>query len=853
MDFKKALSALIKGRKPMPIGTRRTWQGQDYIKHADGWVAVGGKNHGKLMGKFKGEVTHKDEIKTEPKSDLAQEKIAENEKRIKEIEKLLSKRETEAALSIPSDPRAEAKAEKLEEEYVNARESKISNIGEDVGDSARHRAMEWKNLESLEADGVAEKHVTRDALLKIQPHDLEEQMTPENWKQTYRAYAMIKNFPAKPVVNIKRYAAIKKEAISDVAYYVVEDPQTKRLSKVTEAYYTIAKNQGRDLNIVQTTTFSEIEKKSRKVYYDTFQAFRESINEVLKDPPDSNVAYAIDNIFHKKVNDLASKYDDHSDKNTAYKLYSTAYRKTINGSAKNLREFEIAVNSKDLNDNEIYEKAKEIVSGKPFSKVFELETKKDGKKNFNPADLYVKHAERKGPETGLNTIKDQTEFLTKSAELRAIQWGNSVSDEEREHHLKYASEAFKDLADVLDLPESMISFNGRLALAIGARGRARALAHYEPSQKVINLTRKSGVGSLAHEWGHMIDNIHAETNSLGHFTSNSTMSAKEGTTHASMQKLYNSPEMRSFKSRIRQKLYEMKSKGMRINVDYWSSTEEIWARCFESYVEHKLDQKGRKNTYLAGSPDGGLWPTKEEIAALTPYFDDFFKTFKSTGDFKKALQYLLKAYKDEFDGKGSVVAHTKSGKPIHTHADHPNHQDFKKEDHEDAQEFHANTYNALKEKINLLKEQQPHLENHAGLKKLLNHHKEKADKHKDQLEGGLADNKQPSDFDPEQLKQGTAVEMEHTSDPKIAREIAMDHLTEDPDYYKKLKTIEKGRGPDLKPRKRRSGVPQADPKAFITKEDEDHADKYLAQAARRLEEKRKEIEAFMDQEEEASK
>jgi hypothetical protein len=33
--------------------------------------------------------------------------------------------------------------------------------------------------------------------------------------------------------------------------------------------------------------------------------------------------------------------------------------------------------------------------------------------------------------------------------------------------------------------------------------------------------------------------------------------------------------------------------------------------------------------------------------------------------------------------------------------------------------------------------------------------------------------------------------MEHTSDPKIAEEIAMDHLVEDPNYYKKLKTIEK--------------------------------------------------------------
>jgi len=34
-------------------------------------------------------------------------------------------------------------------------------------------------------------------------------------------------------------------------------------------------------------------------------------------------------------------------------------------------------------------------------------------------------------------------------------------------------------------------------------------------------------------------------------------------------------------------------------------------------------------------------------------------------------------------------------------------------------------------------------------------------------------------------------EMEHTDDPSVAKEIAMDHLTEDVDYYKKIKKIEK--------------------------------------------------------------
>jgi hypothetical protein len=64
-------------------------------------------------------------------------------------------------------------------------------------------------------------------------------------------------------------------------------------------------------------------------------------------------------------------------------------------------------------------------------------------------------------------------------------------------------------------------------------------------------------------------------------------------------------------------------------------------------------------------------------------------------------------------------------------------------------------------------------------------------KREDKIPGGLADKKNPSDFDSESLAEGVKVESEHTSDPKIAEEIAMDHLTEDSQYYKKLKNIEK--------------------------------------------------------------
>ncbi len=64
----------------------------------------------------------------------------------------------------------------------------------------------------------------------------------------------------------------------------------------------------------------------------------------------------------------------------------------------------------------------------------------------------------------------------------------------------------------------------------------------------------------------------------------------------------------------------------------------------------------------------------------------------------------------------------------------------------------------------------------------------------DKMPGGVADNMTPELFDQEQLAIGTMLELEHTDDPELAREIAMDHLAEDPDYYKdetKNKSLEK--------------------------------------------------------------
>jgi hypothetical protein len=91
--------------------------------------------------------------------------------------------------------------------------------------------------------------------------------------------------------------------------------------------------------------------------------------------------------------------------------------------------------------------------------------------------------------------------------FRGVEFGNWNNQEERQEVLNHAYDGLMDLAKVLDIPHKAISLNGDLALSFGARGQglSGARAHYERSYGVINLTKMSGAGVLAHEWMHAFD------------------------------------------------------------------------------------------------------------------------------------------------------------------------------------------------------------------------------------------------------------------------------------------------------------------------------------------------------------
>jgi len=113
--------------------------------------------------------------------------------------------------------------------------------------------------------------------------------------------------------------------------------------------------------------------------------------------------------------------------------------------------------------------------------------------------------------------KDVTgEDLIRDFGFKGGEYGNWVSQSERQESLNAAYDAFCDLAYALKIDRKDLSLNGTLSIAFGARGRGNAAAHYEPLRQVINLTKPSGAGSLAHEWFHALDNyVQRERSQVG--------------------------------------------------------------------------------------------------------------------------------------------------------------------------------------------------------------------------------------------------------------------------------------------------------------------------------------------------
>ncbi len=227
--------------------------------------------------------------------------------------------------------------------------------------------------------------------------------------------------------------------------------------------------------------------------------------------------------------------------------------------------------------------------------------------------------------------KDVTpDHFAKAFGFRGVQFGNWVEQGKRQADLNEAYDGLLDLADILGINPKAISLNGELGLAFGARGTRGAKAHYEPGNVVINLTKRDGAGSLAHEWWHALDNHFAKRGDAGYFMTEA--GKQNGSVRKAVFEAFTSiTKVLKTETQVygrAKKLDAVKAK------DYWSTTEEVTARAFESFVIDKLKAQGASSQYLANvvgedhyiNKDKYPYPTKKEMSVVSKAYRSLFET-----------------------------------------------------------------------------------------------------------------------------------------------------------------------------------------------------------------------------------
>ena len=180
--------------------------------------------------------------------------------------------------------------------------------------------------------------------------------------------------------------------------------------------------------------------------------------------------------------------------------------------------------------------------------------------------------------------------------FRGVQFGNWTNQADRQMAVNQAYDAFMDLAKLIGVSPRALSLNGELGIAFGARGNGGALAHYEPNEVVINLTKTKGAGSLAHEWWHALDNYLSRKSGvpMGMVTDSKTIALRD--------------ELRTAFNRLIDEVsnsdYYRRSvaKG-----EYWGRMHEVTARLLAEWVDRSLKKNGELNTFLARGVNSDRW------------------------------------------------------------------------------------------------------------------------------------------------------------------------------------------------------------------------------------------------------
>lgn len=253
--------------------------------------------------------------------------------------------------------------------------------------------------------------------------------------------------------------------------------------------------------------------------------------------------------------------------------------------------------------------------------------KKAGKKALKPLQLQHIRPTTEDYRQGKPVVENDfmKDSSTATFPFRGVQFGNWTNQNDRQENLNMSFDAFKDLAKALHIHDEDVTLGGQLAIAYGARGHSGAVAHYEPAENVINLTKMRGAGSLGHEWGHALDNyIAKQIGSHEMFASDGASIDHIYGVDNPMVNLLNTMKYDNSDTGRTQFYRDAKAldgaysttgnqKGSNKKGLYWSSETEMFARAFASYVHDKLGE----SDYLVGHSEGNYPITKKDGTETT--------------------------------------------------------------------------------------------------------------------------------------------------------------------------------------------------------------------------------------------
>lgn len=247
----------------------------------------------------------------------------------------------------------------------------------------------------------------------------------------------------------------------------------------------------------------------------------------------------------------------------------------------------------------------------------------------------LESVERTGPDYRTGDIKEKD--WEQNFKFRGVVFGASVPQKERQDDLNYGYDGIMDMAYALDVTNASMSFDGKLGISFGARGRGYASGHYECAGEVINMTRLRGAGTFAKLWFHAMDDALAKFCGIknGKMASEADETERKKLPHAFnvlMSALKYDDIGRDTCFYLGSSLFDKHFSGK------WNKTAEMAARAFACYLK---DTMNAKSDYVIAHADAYQWeyeneklyaiPQGDERDLFNELFDGLFSQLKEIG------------------------------------------------------------------------------------------------------------------------------------------------------------------------------------------------------------------------------